>query len=94
MAKKNAKPSGTPVERERKSFLNDGMCKLAAARISAERRTYQADFVRYAQTNLHAGGYAGSFIPVWPADYDACVEKIRRLYSPEEAAVIVENLTA
>ena len=92
MARKKAQTE--PGEPQRARHLSDAHCKATAARISAERRTYEADFVRYAQTNLHAGGYAGSFIPVWPADYDACVEKIRRLYSPEEAAVIVENLTA
>lgn len=93
MAKKNGKPSGAPGEHPRTKHLNADQCKAAAARISLERRTYEADFVRYAQANLQAG-YPGSFVPIWPADYDLCVRKIQRLYHPEEAAIIIENLTA
>lgn len=92
MAKKPASPTNGG-ERERKSYLTDDKRKAAAARISAERRSYQVDVVRYLQANHQKAGYAGSFVPVWPEDYDACVEKIKRLYAPADAAVIVENLT-
>jgi hypothetical protein len=93
MAKKKQTPSGIPGEPQRTKHLSDEACKAAAAKISLERRSYEVDFVRYAQANFQAG-YPGSFIPIWPADYDLCVEKINRLYHPEEATIIIENLTA
>jgi hypothetical protein len=92
MARKATAPR-EPGEPQRQRHLNAEQCKMAAARISTERRTYEAEFVRYAQTNVR-DGFPGAFVPIWPADFDRCVEKIRFLYHPEEAAIIIENLTA
>jgi len=73
--------------------LNEAQCKMTAVRINGERRTYQAALEQYSLCNKR-DGYPGSFVPIWPADFDTCVAKINHLFHPEEAATIIENLTA
>jgi len=92
MARKTAQTE--PGEPQRTKHLNADQCKVAAAKISVERRSYEADVARYAQAQFHSDPFLGSFLPIWPADYDLCVEKINRLYHPEEAELIIAGLTA
>lgn len=71
----------------KKRYLNAVQCKAAAARISAEMRTYHADIVQW-----YAHGIA-PVVPLWGPDYDAVEAKINRFYHPDEAAIILGALT-
>jgi hypothetical protein len=90
MAKKS---SSAP--RERRRHLNDDQCKDVALLISAEMRDYEPACADYFSKGPHqSGDLLYPFVPVWGSDYDAVVEKVKRLFHPAEAAVIIENLTA
>jgi hypothetical protein len=81
-----------PQEPSRVRFLNKEQCISLAAKISAEMKTYTKDKAEFELER--ARGKITDKYPMWGPDYDTVVEKIKRLFHPEEAEAIIEKLTA
>ena len=72
-------------------FMNDDQCKKLAEKISAEMKTYQADMAAFKAAEGKKDEYRK--YPMWGPDFDSVVEKIKRLFHPDEAEIIIKNLT-
>ena len=79
-------------ERERKRYFTDSQCRIAAARIKAEMPQHQEAKSAWEKLNPQTGGFAYSFVPIWPADLEQVRERITQVYHPAEAAVILAEL--
>ena len=103
MASKKKSSVNGNGERQRTRHFNDAACKVIAARISGELREYPKHLELWNKpvalnadgrpSRLASGGHAPA-VPIWGPTFEAVTEKVNRLYHPEEAAVIIANLTA
>jgi hypothetical protein len=88
---KHSFSNGSQAQRRR--FFTDEKCKEIAGRISIELRDYAE------HKDLERRGHLPNMIlspvvPIWGPDYDTVVHKVNLLFHPDEAAIIVEHLTA
>ncbi len=86
------KKTVTPSIPKRMRHLSNAECKVAATRISDELRNYPAHLALWERSTPNK--CLAPVVPIWGPDFTTVKEKIRHLYHPDEAAVIIENLTA
>ena len=83
---------------ERRRHYDDDDCIEIAHKISGEMKDYPEDLRLWqksiAGTKLAANGYAQRVVPLWGYTFERVVEKIKVLFHPEEATIIIQNLSA
>lgn len=80
----------------KKRYLNNAACKTIAAQLSQEMREDREGFKTWGcEWFVSSGGVIGKKPGhlIIPGDMEKGMAIIKRLYHPEEAAIIIEHLT-
>ncbi len=92
MAKRKAPSGNEGGGLQRPRFYSDGRCKVIATRIAGELANYEKHKIAW-DVSRGPDKYLAPVVPIWGPDLATVKVKVARLYHPDEAAVIIANLS-